>query len=81
MVKVIRASVLILLLACSAQAGYMQNDAPAPLPPPPSSPANAAPEPTDATQEPTANSIMQNDAAESITQITLDVLAALQSLL
>jgi hypothetical protein len=79
MVKVIRASALILLLACSAQAGYMQNEVPAPPPPP--SPANTAPEPTAATQEPTANGIMQNDAAESLTQITLDVLAALQSLL
>lgn len=39
--KAIRASVLVLLLACSAQAGHMQNDAVQPPPPP----APAATEP------------------------------------
>jgi hypothetical protein len=58
----------------------MQNDAPAP-PPPPSQPASAAQEPTNATQEPTANGIMQNEAPSGLMQIALDVLAALPSLL
>ena len=74
--KAIRASALILLLACSAQAGIIQNEAPAP-PPPPSQPASAVQEPADTSQEPTANGYMQNDAPSSLTQIALDVLAAL----
>lgn len=79
MVKAIRASALILLLACSAQAGVMQNDAPAP--PPPSQMTSAMPEPTDAAEESTADGIMGNDAANSLTQIALDLLATLPSLL
>ena len=34
--KAIRASALVLLLTCSAQAGWMQNGTPPPPPPPPS---------------------------------------------
>lgn len=34
MVKVIRASVLVLILACSTRAGEMQNGSPEPPPPP-----------------------------------------------
>ncbi|MDT5269051.1 MAG: hypothetical protein QOH49_1237 [Acidobacteriota bacterium] len=78
MLKAIRVSTLILLLACSAQAGYMQNGLPEPPPPP--QPASAAREPMNATQEPTTNGIMQNDAPSGLTQIALDVLAALPSL-
>jgi hypothetical protein len=78
MFKAIRVSTLILLLACSAQAGYMQNGSPEP--PPPSQPATAAQEPTDATDEPTAYGVMQNDSPSGLTQIVLDVLAALPSL-
>jgi len=69
--KAIRASALILLLACSAQAGWMPNDKPAP--PPPQS--------TSAPEEPTANGWMGNEAAASLTQLTLDLLAVLPSLL
>ena len=78
MSKAIRASALVLLLACSAQAGIMQNEAPAP--PPPSQPASTAQGPTDATDEPTANGYIQNDAPSGLVQIALDVLAALPSL-
>jgi hypothetical protein len=49
----------------------MGNDSPAP---PPSQPTNAV-------EEPTANGSTQNDAADSLTQIALDLLAALPSLL
>lgn len=70
--KAIRASALILLLACSAQAGYMQNDAPAP--PPPSQPASAI-------QEPTTGGEVSNDVSDSLTGIALDLLAVLSSLL
>ena len=79
MVKTIRVSALILVLACSAQAGYIQNDAPAP-PPPPSQPASAVQEPTDTSQETSANGIMQNDAPSGLTQVALEVLAVLPSL-
>jgi hypothetical protein len=78
MVKAIRASALILLLACSTQAGYIQNDAPAP--PPSSQPASGEQVPTGATTGPSANGYMQNDASSSLTQIALDVLAVLPSL-
>ena len=78
MVKTIRISALVLLLACSAQAGYIQNDAPAP--PPPSKPAAAVQEPTDTSQETSANGIMQNEAPSGLTQVALEVLAVLPSL-
>jgi hypothetical protein len=79
MLKAARISALILLLACSARAGVMQNETPAP--PPPSQPANYTQEPTDTLQEPTANDYMQNGAPSSLTQIALEVLAVLPSLL
>lgn len=47
----------------------MPNDTPAPPPP------------TSAAEEPTANGWMGNDAAAGLTQIGLDLLAALPSLL
>ena len=68
MVKAIRASALILLLACTAQAGWMPNDAPAP--PPPAS----------ATEEQSVDGWMPNGAEESLTQLALDLLTALPSL-
>ena len=78
MVKAIRTSALLLLLACSAQAGIMQNDAPAP--PPPSQPASAVQGPTDTSQETSANGTMQNDEPSGLTQVALEVLAVLPSL-
>ena len=92
MVKVIRASALILLLACSAQAGWMANGSPEP--PPPSQPTSAAvtgympngspepPQPTDVVvQGPAENGIIQNGVTVSLTQIALELLTALPSLL
>lgn len=79
MVKAIRASALILLLACSAQAGYMQNDAP--TAPPQSQPTSTIQEPTDAAQQPTTGGIMENGTADSLMQIALDLLAVLPALL
>lgn len=77
--KAIQASVLVLLLTCSAQAGWIQNPAPAP---PPSSPqTSAAQEPTNTVQEPTTDDEISNDVADSLTQIALDLLALLPSLL
>jgi hypothetical protein len=69
--KSIRASALILLLACSAQAGYIPNESPAPQ----------RSQPTSAVQEPTADGEIPNDAAVSMTQLALDLLSVLSSLL
>ena len=72
MSKAIRASVLILLLACSAQAGYIPNDTPAPPPP------STAQEPVDDT----LNGEMSTPGVSDIlTQAALDLLTALPSLL
>jgi hypothetical protein len=66
--KTISVAALLLALTCPAYAGDIPNDSPAP------------PQPTNASQVPTVNGEMQNDAAESLTQITLDLLAALSPL-
>lgn len=75
MVKAIRASVLVLLLACSAQAGWIQNEKPAPPP----QPATAIQEPTDGAtvdgEIPTPPGV-----SERLTQIALELLAVLPSL-
>lgn len=68
--KTIGAVALLLALLCSAHAGEMQNGI---------APPNPA---TSVTQETTtADGIMQNGAADSLTQTVLDLLAALPSLL
>ena len=78
--KAIRASLLILTLACSAQAGYMPNGTPEPPPPQPAS----------ATQEPTGGEIttdsitageITNDSTNTWTQIALELFAVWPSLL
>jgi hypothetical protein len=68
--KAISVSALILALTCPVYAGDMPNGAPQPPPPAPSS----------ATQEPTGGEI-PTGATDTLTQITLDLLAALSSLL
>jgi hypothetical protein len=78
MLKAARVSILVLLLACSAQAGYMQTGSPEPPPPQRTSTAN---EPTDEAEETTANGNMQNDTTSCLMQIALEMLAALPSLL
>lgn len=62
--KTLGVSLLVLLMTTSASAGIMQNGSPEPPPPP-------------AAQEQTANGIIQNESADSLTQIVLDLLAAL----
>jgi hypothetical protein len=66
--KAIRASVLVLLLACSARADWMQNGSPAP------------PQPANAVQEQTTDSEISTTSADNLTQIALDLLAVLPSL-
>ncbi len=80
MSKAIRASVLVLLLTCSTRAGWMQNDSPAPPPP---QPANAEQAGWIQNESPDAveDGEIQNDAADSLTQIALDLLVTLPSLI
>lgn len=52
--KVIRACTLVLLLACSASAGIIQNGSPEPPPPPPPPSAQSVQEPATEGQEETA---------------------------
>ena len=80
MVKAAKASALILMLACSAQAGWMGNETPVP---PPSSPAIIEQEPEAGeitTSEATAGEI-PDDATDTLTQVGLELLAVLPSLL
>lgn len=80
MSKAIRASVLVLLLACSAQAGWIQNGV-ADAPPPPPPPATAVQGPTTdgvistGATAPTVHGITQNDAAATFLQVVLNLLA------
>lgn len=71
--KAIRASVLVLLLACSVQAGWIHNDVTGTPPPPPP--------PSITEQEPTASGEMQNDAADAADSLTETLLIALESVL
>lgn len=71
--KAIRASVLVLLLACSAHAGWIQNDSPAP-PPPPAQTVNVA-------QEPTTGSDTQSEAEADLTDVALNLLNSVLALL
>jgi hypothetical protein len=68
--KTISVAALLLALTCPAYAGDIQND---------------IHKPTSATQEPSGgemqNGIIQNEAPDGLTQIALDLLALLPSLL
>jgi hypothetical protein len=79
--KAARASLLILLLACSAQAGFMPNETPTP---PPSQPcvAQEGLMPNETTVgEPTASGVMGRETEISLSQVALELLAVLPSLL
>jgi len=69
--KTLGVSLLVLLLTGSANAGIMQNDAPAPPPP----------QPANAVQEPTTAGEMPNGATDTLSQTVLDLLTVLPSLL
>lgn len=68
--KALSVSALMLAFVCSAHAGEIQNDFTGT---PPQSSATV-------TQQPTTDGEIQNDAADGMTQIALDVLAVLPSL-
>jgi len=72
--KTISVAALLLALSCPAYAGEIQNDATI-------SQANTAEASADDAQEPTADDITGNEATDSLTQTTLDLLALLPSLL
>ena len=75
--KTLGVCLLVLFLSAPVSAGIMQNDKPAP--PPPAQPATSAQEPTDgATLD---GEIQIPPAPDSLTQIALELLAALPSLL
>jgi hypothetical protein len=80
MVKAAQAFVLILLLACSAQAGWMGNGSPTP---PPTSPASASQDSTggEVTTGETATGETPDNTTETLMQTTLELLAVLPSLL
>lgn len=71
--KAIRAFVLVVLLACSASAGIMQNDAPQPPPPPPPS--------TQYVQEPTMEDQGATTEAEAETLLAIRIALNLLALL
>jgi hypothetical protein len=70
--RVFSTSLLILLLTISARAGYIQNGVTSPPPPPP---------PAITQDEPTAEGEIQNDAAESFTEMVLTALESVLALL
>lgn len=71
--KILGVFLLVLLLTCSASAGIMGNDSPAP---PPAQPARAELEPTSFIQEPTTDGEMNTPvAAATFAQIVLTLLA------
>ncbi|MCA1567401.1 MAG: hypothetical protein LC803_17480 [Acidobacteria bacterium] len=75
--KAIRTSALIILLACSAQAGWMGAGIADPPPPPPP----VEQETTRTVQEPTAGGDTQDEATDSLTQTVLGLLTGVFSLL
>jgi hypothetical protein len=64
--KTISVAALLLALTCPAYAGEMQNDSPKPQ--------------ASTVQAPTVDGDIQNDAADRLTEIALDLLAVLPSL-
>ena len=67
--KAVRASVLVLIFACSAQAGWIQNDV-------------TGTQPSGTVQaEPAANGWIHNGEPESLTETVLSVLESMLSLL
>ena len=74
--KAIRTSALILLLTCSAQAGWMMNGLTEPPPPPPP----VEQEIPGTAQEPTEGGDTRDETMDSLTQTVLELLAGVFSL-
>ena len=75
MFKAARASMLIILLACSAQAGYMPSGSDQPPPPPPSQPVSSLEAETAAEGE------TPDDATDTLAEAALSVLDSVLALL
>jgi hypothetical protein len=73
--KTLATAALLLTLSCPTFAGEIHTTG---APTPPAPPASAVQEPTD---EAITDGDMQNDAPDSLTQLALDLLAVLPSLL
>jgi hypothetical protein len=76
MIKFVRVTALLLLLACSAQAGDMQNGTP--QPPPPSTPSTST---TNEPEEPAAEGDVPNELADTLTEAAVSVLNNVLALL
>jgi hypothetical protein len=74
--KIIRTSALILLLACSTQAGWMGTG----FADPPPTPEAVKQETTNTAQEPTEGGDTEDEATDSLTQTILELLAGVFSL-
>ena len=77
--KVIRASTLVLLFACTAQAGWIHNGSPEPepTPAPASAPGyiqNETPAPVESEEAPAVNDDTQNDLTGALAQAALYIL-------
>ena len=80
MIKFVRASALVLLLACSALAGDIQNGSPQP-PPPSSSTSSTTTTDETATDETAAEGDVSNDLADPLTGAALSLLNNVLALL
>jgi len=76
MIKAVRVSVLILLLTCSAQAGYMPSGSSEPTPPPPPPSPVVVEE-----EEPTTESQTTSDVTDTLAEAALSVLNNVLALL
>ena len=74
--KTLGVCLLVLSLSAPVVAGEMPNWTPAPPPP-----ARAVQEPTNAAQDPTLNGEIPNDVTDTVTQVVMELLAVLPSLL
>lgn len=79
MCKALRASMLVLLLSCTAQAGWMQGGSPEPPPPPPS-PALVVHESPGVLQEAPADGDILDATTRGFIEAALNVLSGVLSL-
>ena len=80
MCKALRASMLVLLLSCTAQAGWMQGGSPEPPPPPPPSSELVLRESPDGIQEAPADGDTLDGTTGVFIEAALNVLSGVLSL-
>ncbi len=79
MIKFVRAAALVLLLACYAQAGDIQNGSPQPPPPSSTTSTSTTDEPT--TDDPSAEGDVSEDSADPLTEAAWSLLNNMLALL